>query len=55
MQRNGLGEALDATCSVYMSRVTEWMGNVFLPVLPTTPHPSPLGHHRAPDWAPCVI
>ena len=39
MQRNGLGEALDTTCSVYMSRVTEWMGNVFLPVLPTTPHP----------------
>ena len=19
------------------------------------PHPSPLGHHRAPSWAPCVI
>ena len=24
---------------------------VFLPL----PHPSPLGHHRAPGWTPCFI
>ena len=23
--------------------------------LPPPPHPNPLGHHRAPSWAPCVV
>ena len=23
--------------------------------LPPTPHPTPLGHHRAPSWDPCAI
>ena len=27
----------------------------FLLNLTPTPHPTPLGHHRAPSWAPCAI
>ena len=28
---------------------------VSLLTLPPTPHPTPLGHHRAPSQAPCAV
>ena len=27
---------------------------ILLPLGLSSPHPTPLGHHRAPSWAPCV-
>lgn len=43
MQENGLREALDTTCSVYVSRVTEWMwGMCSSQSPPNPPSPSPL-------------
>ena len=39
MQENGLREALDTTCSVYVSRVTEWMWGMCSSQSPQTPHP----------------
>ena len=40
--------------------LTAWIGyeDTHIPSLlrfPPTSHPSPLGHHRAPNWAPCAI
>ena len=28
---------------------------LFLLALLPIPHPTPLGHHRAPEWAPCIV
>ena len=34
--------------------IHRYISSLPLPSLPSS-HPTPLGHHRAPGWAPCVI